>query len=55
MLHMKLGFEPQFDWSKVTYTNNLKNVNFIQKHRLKRLLIREKECYMRDFSAKFIK
>lgn len=34
-MHMTLGFEPQFDWHYVTFKKNLKNVNFIQKIRLR--------------------
>lgn len=35
LMHMNLGFEPQFNWRYVTYKKNLKNVNFIQKIRLR--------------------
>ena len=34
LLHFSLGFEPQFDMRYVTYKDNLKNINFIQKIRL---------------------
>ena len=54
-LHMNLGFEPQNDWSKVTFKMNLKNVNYIQKFRLKRRLTTAYLQHKEYLSDKFVK
>lgn len=53
MLHMNLGFEPQFDLSKVTYTKNLSNINIWQKMKLMKLLRKESNTYKKLLSDKF--
>lgn len=54
MMHMELGFEPQFSYNHVIYKQNLRNINFMQKLKLKTLLKNMHKKYLNKLNEKFI-
>lgn len=54
LLHFSLGFEPRYDMRYVTYKNNLKYINFIQRIRLTYLLYKHHKQYKNKLKKSFL-
>ena len=54
LLHFSLGFEPRYDMRYVTYKNNLKNINLIQRIRLTYLLYKYHNNYKIKLKKSFL-
>ena len=54
MAHFKLGFIPQYNMKYISYKGALKNVNFIQRYRLRKRLRKQYRKYIDDFNKCFV-
>jgi GNAT superfamily N-acetyltransferase len=55
MAHFGLGFKPQYDMKYISYKGALKNVNSIQKYRLRKRLQNNYKKYLENFNNNYIK